>query len=360
MNPVQSTYPGPKTETWYDDGTMRLVVRRELTSRAETLLEETTWGTEGLRYQMEGFAERRSRHPDPRALYLYEDAQLRGVQDLSHHTLRVEQTNVDAIYRGTLAIDPHANNKNLGELLVDHTARRLLDNATGPTLLYGYHQANNSRSQAICERAGYRILAEFRAYPWSRRFPRDHNKVRRLVDADSMRATLREAYQGHSLVDLDNSFLPARTWVFVRKGEVTASVQATLRTWRIAGFPSGSRGERLLTWIPRLRLLGSTLRHGLLPHVLLGNITCNVGRERDLVRTVEAVMARNNVHVALTMADPRCPIHRRIQAKEPFGWIYQTLGASRLHVMADYRGLTSTTWRQLTDSPVWVNPVLAA
>jgi GNAT superfamily N-acetyltransferase len=307
--------PAP-TEIVYEDAARDLCLSRRLGISNDylALLDATAWGTEGVRYLSHGIGEALARVPDLRTLELRQAGALVGAYALAHKRVHIGAAEVTAVHRMFLTVAPDQGGRGYGRLIMDQTRELLRREANGPLLLYGYIEAENTRSLTIAERVGYGTAGSFRSYLFSRYSPHDDPAVTAVTpgaDADELGEVLRSAYRDHAAVDLTESYDPGRCFLLREAGRIVAAAQVELRRWTITDLP-GLYGRALLAVLPHTPGAKRFLPQRELLHLALGNIFVAPGCGASFARLVSALLARHARHVAIWFGDPRCPMQVEI------------------------------------------------
>lgn len=347
-------------EQLYQDGDLRIELVPGCPQAYAELLEETVWGTEGLRYLDHGVAEVLRTLPDCRSACLWRGEDLVGAYALGFKCLELGGQPLRAVHRMFLTVRPDSGGKGYGRLLVEQVKRRFLDEAEGPVMLYGYIEDANTRSRAISERVGYQQLGSFESTLASRISPHDSPQVRPLGDDPRLIALLLDLYRDHGLVDLPTSLDPTRTWVLERGGELLAAAQVEERRWTVQSL-FGGVSDALLWLLPRLPLSkrlfpGSGAGRGAaFPYLGLGNLYVAEGQGAAFMQLVEALMHRRGVHAAMWFTGLDCPVGARIKAAGGLGMLSPLGSGSQAHVMAGFHGVAAEQIEELRRRPLWVS-----
>ena len=324
-----------------------------------TLIAETVWGTDGLRYRSFGLEEEFDRIPQLYTLELREAGRLVGCYALADKTVRIGDERLRAVHRMFLAVEASRLRAGYGRLLVEQTRRHFLDGSSGPLMLYGYIEADNSRSLKLAEAIGYRRLGSFESMIFNRFRPRDDAAVRPLPDlsaavSEQVAATLEGHYGRFGLNDLDQSVDPTHYWV-LREGErVVAGVQAQRKRWRLVDL-GGFGGRFLLAALRRTPVVRRALPDGELRFLALSNAFCDAGAENALWRLVEGLLARQGVTVAMLLLDPRAPLHGALRRYGKRGLLSHFGVDAPVHVMAGFAGVGEPLVTALSERPLFIS-----
>jgi GNAT superfamily N-acetyltransferase len=345
-------------EVIYEDASRGLVMRVDegYSDAFVELLGRTVWGTEGLRYRNPGVAQELQRIPRLHMIRLLRGEALIGVYGLAEKVVSAARVQVPALHRMYLAVDQPYLGQGYGKLLVTQVKRHFLDEADGPVMLYGYIEAENSRSLGPSRKAGYRPIGSFESVLFSRFRPRPQPGIERPEDDAELRPLLEEQYAGFALCDLAQSLIPSEYYVLRRGGAIAAGLQAHRVRYEVVSL-AGWYGRLLLRVVPRTPYLQRLLPGGVLDYLSVGHVYCPAGHEGDLVRLLEGVLARNHAHVAIAFLDRASPMLARLRATGKLGALSRLGVDSVAYVMAGFHGITEDVVDAFVQRPLLISPL---
>lgn len=319
------------------------------------LLERVQWGTDGLLYRSHDIGEALALVPELRTAELRVGGELVGCYAFAFKDLDVDGFALQAIHRMFLAVDPAHGGRGYGQQLVEGARDLVLAETAGPTLLYGYVEADNTRSLKVTGRGGYATIGRFRGSVLSRLRPADDPAVGTVAaNGAEIAERLAEAYAGHALVDLDDSLCLERYQVLRHRGRIVAGAQVLPRKWTVEALP-GPLGGTALWLLPRLPVVGRMLPGRSFDHLCLGNLLIEDGPA--FFRLVEALLARHGKHAALWFADPQCPVAARLEGAGRLGALGGLAGDGLAEVRAGAREVPDAVMNALRAKPVYVSPL---
>jgi len=345
-------------ETIYEDASRGLTMRVDdgYSDAFVELLGRTVWGTEGLRYRNLSVAQELQRIPRFHMIRLLRGETLVGAYGLAEKVVSAGRVRVPALHRTFLAVDPRYQGQGYGRLLVTQVKRHFLDEADGPVMLYGYIEAENSRSLGPSRKAGYRPIGAFESVLFSRSRPHPHPAIERPEEEAELRALLEEEYAGFALRDLDQSLIRREYHVVRRGGTIVAGLQAHRVRYEVVSL-SGWYGGLVLHALPRAPYMRRLLPGGVLDYLSVGHIYCPAGHEGDFLGLLEGVLARHNVHVAIALLDRTSPVLGRLRARAKLG-VLSRLGVDSLaYVMAGFHQIPEDVVDAFVERPLLISPL---
>ncbi len=328
----------------------------ELPPEHGAILDATEWGTEGVRFVVHGRAAALVGVDGVHRLTLDVGGLPAGAYVLREQPVRVGATRVRGFYRGLVTVAPFAMGAGRGRALFE-TARRYTLEVGEPAVCYGYIEDENVRSMRTAKRVGYTPFGEIETLPMSRVRPRDVAGVRALRgdELPELRRRLSDLYAGHGLLDLEASVVDDGRWhVLEEGGRWRAAAWIQPREWSFTNMPgaSGLAMKYVLRYVPWLRRVIPYPRFEFLQ---LQALWCEPGDEGQVLRLVEALMARAGRHLGLMYVDPESPIYGRLDGA-PLGAIDRVADRGRAVVMAGAADVSDDDMDALRAGPLWVSP----
>jgi GNAT superfamily N-acetyltransferase len=337
---------------------LRVEVGPERPAGTIELLEKTIWGTHGALYREDNIGDivRESEWGDYFALY--KDGRLIGCfMTTPVRRGRVGDKVYNIKYDAFFAIEPSLIGQGYGSLFARYIRKYTVETTPPPGIVYGFIDTDNERSVRSMTKAGHYLMSVFLPTSFSPYHPKDDPRVRPLKEEERemMVERLFDLYEGHSLVDCDQSLKVKDYYVLEDGGEIVAGVQTKLRIWTVMKMadPVSTFAFKMLSYIPLQPWLKPG---GRLSFLKLGNIYAKPGREAEFHRLVNAVLARNGLALAMTYFDPRSPVYQRIKEAGKFG-IVNTLTGTKAFLFAGFNGLAEDEIADFKARPAFFSPL---
>jgi hypothetical protein len=344
----------PLPELVFEDEKIRIERHSEPPAGFLELLERTIWGTGGVKYAMLDIAERLPKLGGGQFFALREDGALAGAYALEPRVLRVQGREVRGLYRSLLTVAPERGRRGLGARFASEVRRYALERAQGPLVLYGFMESENAAALALARAVGHEPWRAFSAAVFTRWSPRDDARVQPLGEGEAaeLAGLLREAQRGHLAWDPEESLREAPCFVLREAGAIAAAAQVRLHRWRLDGL-SGAAGFLVRRVMPILPGLRRFLDPDDLRFAFFGGLYAAPGQEKLLVRLLEALLARADLHAALMYLDPDGRPGAALLSGGGFGFLHALGLRAGGQVMASTAGISpelAAEWRRL---PVW-------
>lgn len=335
-----------------DAGGRRIELHAAPPSGFVELLARTVWGTGAVRYAMRDAADRVQAFRGAHFVALREGAELVGTYVLAPRTLHVAGRAVPALYRTMLAVAPGRARDGLGLLLAREVRAHFLGRAAGPLVLYGFVEAENAASLAVTRRAGHERWGSFVAAPFTRWSPHDDARVEPLgsADVDALAGALQEAHRGELAGDFRRALAAAPCFGIRDRGRLVAAAQVIEHRWRLDSL-SGWSGRFARGVLPRLPGVGRLLDPDDLRFAFLGSLHAVPGAERDLVRLLEAILARRRLSAGMIYLQPRGATAAALARGGGMGLLHAMGVRPRVEVLVSTTGLDPDEVNDLRTRP---------
>ena len=122
----------------HEEAGLRITLRRDASEQFVRRIEQTDFGSEGLRYRRLGVPEQIARLARPGFVELRLDDDLVGTYALSATRLRIGDRSAVGVYRGLLTVHPDARGRGLGRQLVERTLEWM--SAEARRIVVGLHR----------------------------------------------------------------------------------------------------------------------------------------------------------------------------------------------------------------------------
>jgi hypothetical protein len=346
------------TTLWIDDAS-GLVIKQtsEPSPDVVGLLERTVWGSRGLLYRIRDVGSKLRRLSDPYVFSVEKNRTLAGVCILNRKSTLLLGARYDAFHFVMIATDDALKGQGLANLLSEHIRRFCEKELRAPGVAYAYIESTTDYSIRISERVGHAFESHVPLTIFSRFFPKDDRRVRRMQESEAqgISDSLFRLYENHGFLDFENSLVPDEYYVLSHNGRVMAGAQAEVLHWSIVRMP-GWIGSFIVNGLPRIPVLRRLLCAEDFYFLRFGNVLVRPGHEAELIALLEALLARNKVRVSLILMDRRSPVYQRIKAFRKLGLMNSAFtGATK--VVADFKGVAEEDIVLICDQPVVVSPL---
>ena len=344
-------------EIIFEDNERNLVITRSSTLNPAfvTFLERTVWGSAGVQYTMRDMVGVLKRIKEPHFLRITENDDLVAVSTLIKKITRLAGKDYSAFYSYALAVDPHKRGHGYGALMAEQALRYGLSKMGEKGIFYGYVEADNTRSLRTVQKVGRISLGQYRILVINRFCPKDDVRLKMTEKTERGKVVqlLSKQYVDHALTDFEQSVNTEDYFTLSQGGEILAGIQIERRHLNLKYLP-GLRGLILLKVLPIIPYLRRLLPERNYHFLTFGNIYAKEGREAEIFRLMEALLARHQLHFGMFYMDKRSPVYQRIAVAGEFG-IFNSLLDVPVHVMVYFKGFSKSEIADIRRQPLFIS-----
>lgn len=243
----------------FNNKEIRISVSQIPSTKAIELLENTTFGNKGIKYQHTELLDTLTDLINPYFFYLYSENELVGFYCLCKRQIDVNKNLINGFYGRYLTIKYFGNG--FGKLIKREAIKYIESIYPSPVLFYSYIEQNNVHSLNISLKQHFKPVAKIKSIIFFRFFPKwDKNvKVLSKEELPIIKDILQTYYQTHSLLLLENIGYKGNYYTYKINGEIIAGLQANPVVWNIIKL-DGFLGKiiKYLDYIPFLNKIIST------------------------------------------------------------------------------------------------------
>jgi RimJ/RimL family protein N-acetyltransferase len=339
-----------------DSPPLRLTISRTASPLGVALLQQTIYGTHGPQYSHTGQAEKVTHVTGPYFFDLWVGEELVGTYCLSERLVQTPAGQVAGYYGRYLAVAAAHRGHGYGHRLKQEAVRYIERTQPAPQVFYSYIEEANARSLRISAQAGFQPVALLEALAFGRLYPRPDARFEQLAPAElpAMRAALAAAYAGYSLVQFDHLYDQQHYFVLRENGQIIAGVQANMVRWRIVAMP-GFGGQLLLRVLPHVPVLKRLINPANYEFAALEALYVQPGREPELLRLLESVLAHFGFTSALVLLDVASPLHHYLKGSGKLGLLQRLKQPTYTQVFLKANGLTPEQVKQNPAQPLYTS-----
>lgn len=332
---------------------LEVVVKPIADAAAIYLLQNTLYGTKGIRYQQTGQEKKIDHLYSPMFFHLYQFGTLQGVYCLDQRVINCPWDEIIGFYGRYLSVATSRQGKGYGQLLKNTAVDFVSETCKYPFLLYSYIEEKNTRSISLSKKLGFTSIAEMKTCVFRRMSPtKDHRfaQVNPLEDSKLM-DELSSFHLQYGLRTFARIGYLNNYFVLKDGEEYLAGVQANPVTWKFKQMP-GFAGKLMMNLFPKVpglrRLFQPTYSF-----LALEGIFYKKGREDLLPLLLESVLAHFKLYTALIQADGKNPIKELFKSK--MGILSGFQSGVTTHVFVKGHLVTEEQLQQLNQVPVYIS-----
>lgn len=339
--------------TLYEHNSLSLSVSAQVDERAVALLQQTTYGTEGVRYRQTGQETKIHQLNNPYFFHLYWRHELIGLYCLDQRPVGFPDTSVSGYYGRYLAVRENVQGKGYGQLLKTTAIDYIGQNVSAPYLFYSYIEAKNTRSMAASLKENFMSVAQIKTFMFRRFSPKidARFKVASLTHPAQALMLVQNQYAGYGFQNFLNINYQNQYFTLEEDGHVLAGVQANPIFWTLVHIPGklGPLIKYVAPFVPGLRRFINPSRQAF---VALEGVYVQNGRTELLPILLESVLAHFNLHTAMWQIDEKDPLILLLTNPQ-MGPFSQFQPSVTTHVMVKAVGLPPTV--ELGRDPAYVS-----
>lgn len=343
----------PEQALIYQQGPLSLFVSNQADPNAISLLQHTTYGTEGIRYRQTGQEDKIDQLHDPYFFQLYSHQKLIGFYAIDQRPIGFPETWVTGYYGRYLAIQDDFQGKGYGQLLKSTAVDFLTKSAHHPHLFYSFIEAKNTRSMKASHKENFVSVAHFKTYMFRRFSPKLDSRIRMAsLTAPSMALRLVQrqfvhfGFQNFVNINYQNHY-----FTLEENGRVLAGVQANPVVWKLVHIP-GLLGPVIRHIAPSLPGLRRFFNPSSQSFVVLEGVYLDENRPDLLPVLLEGVLAHFRTHTAMWQLDEKDPMMALIKAQK-MGLFSHFQPGVTTHLMVKSIGLPATI--ELSKAPAYMS-----
>ncbi len=220
------------------------------------------------------------------------------------------------------------------------------------SLSTGLVEKNNARSRNFAEIGGYKKIGDVETFMFSRMRARKNIEVELLpVDEQpEMRKVLKEFYKDHAIYHDDYIFNNNDYYVLRENGEIIAGLQANRETWKIKTTGNNFL-DKLFRVLSKLSFVKKRLSYDDLRFLGIEGIYFKEGRETDVYKVLEGVLAKTEYYLALLVFDVKSPVYEVFKKKKKLGPVNAAFGTFDAELYGRFYKFPEEEEREIIERP---------
>ncbi|GAB4016108.1 hypothetical protein GCM10028808_43490 [Spirosoma migulaei] len=332
------------------NNTVSLVVKRVADMAAVDLLQNTLYGTKGIRYRQTGQERKIPELFNPLFFHLYINGSLQGLYCLDRRVVE-GNSRVEAFYGRYLAVSKAYQRKGYGKLLKTEAVKYVRTLIPEPFLFYSYVEEKNIRSLILSQQLDFRSITTLKTFVFRHLYPVVDKRFCRLDDHSLALPLLKAYYKNYSLAVYDKVFENGNYFILKEGQTILAGVHASPTTWQFDHMP-GLMGWIMMNGFPKLPILKKLFKPTY-TFLSLEGIYLSQGSESLLAVLIESVLAHFKLHAALVQIDTRDKLIHTVQVNK--GRLSGFQKGVSTHVLVKPISLTDSQFKCIQDGVVYVS-----
>ena len=343
----------PERVVLYERDSLLLILAGQADEQAVSLLQQTTYGTKGVRYQQTGQAEKIHQLHHPYFFHLYHHQELIGFYSLDQRPVTFPNASVTGYYGRYLAVRHDMQGKGYGQLLKSTAIDYIERTVPAPYLFYSYIEEKNTRSMAASLKESFRSVAQLKTFMFRRFSPNIDHRFRQssLVDPASSLKLVERQFAQYGFQNFININYQNHYFTLEENGSILAGAQANPIVWKLVQIPGilGQVIKHIAPMVPGLRRFFNPARQ---TFIVLEGVYVDNTRPELLPILLESILAHFNAHTAMWQIDEKDPLIPLLTSRD-MGRFSQFQSGVTTHVMVKAVGLPATI--ELGKEPAYVS-----
>lgn len=338
---------------------LRLVAREAADDALVAHIESIRFGTGGLRYRYRQMGPKLRAIAHPIILELSHDDTLVGTYVLSRKRVVTPAGPTDAWYRGLLTVAEGEQGNGYGRLLVERAFAWFAARAAAqgrPLMTYGCIEGENTRSSALLESLGSRVVGAFRALPTYLHTPKPAVHVEPLNpgEAPAITAALRAQYTAYALHDIGARIDPAR--YLIAPGPHGPRAGASVHLEHLVLDDIGGALDPIVRTLVKAPIVRDRVDLDDLRWLELHDVYLRPGDEAIWPDFLAALLHHHRAHVAVFYLDPTGPTHATLRKAGVFDLVSKLFDTPITVSLAAFGPGRDALIEQIDGAPLCVYP----
>jgi GNAT superfamily N-acetyltransferase len=317
------------------------------------LLQQTTYGSKGLRY---GHLDVKSRtedldQPDFHTLYIGDE--LAAVAAYCHRDISMEGYALNGIYIRYFSVKEKFQGHGLGKKLTQYIDEHYRASVTKPSLGYAYIETKNAPSLAVSKRFKQLEIGKFKSIYFSRFFPKKSALVE-TVSEERINELLKENHNKYACYTPQKLNYKKGYRIIKRGGIIVAGIQANKVNWRIKKLPGlmGWLTQNVLHYVP---IIGRLCPQDTYSFVGFEGVFVRYGYLDELFTLMQHCLAEHHVNSGVLALDITDPLFTQLDKHPKLGTMSKLQKSHPFSILVNDLNLNENYLRELTKRPKYIS-----
>jgi len=223
-------------------------------------------------------------------------------------------------------------------------------------VIYGLVEKKNDRSRNFAEIGGFSKTGEIESFIFSRLRRRKNIEVEQLKkeDVPAMKVLLEEFYYGHAFYFDEYLFINDNYFVLREKGEIVAGIQANEELWEIKTI-GNEFFDSIIRFLTKIPMIGKRFKYEEMRFLGIEGMYFKKGREADLYKLLEGVMAMKERYLALLIMDVSSPEFIVFKERKKLGPVNTILGSFEADIYTKFFSFSEEEKTETLGKPTYIS-----
>lgn len=337
---TSSAIKAPQHTLLYQHERLSLILSDKADQQAIPLLQQTTYGTRGVRYRQTGQEKKINRLNNPFFFHLYNHTELIGFYCLDQRPVNFPNAKVGAYYGRYLVVREDVQGKGYGQLLKTTATTYVAQHEAKPYLLYSYIEAKNSRSLAASYNENFQSVAQLKTFLFRRFSPKKDKRFQLISNPDKLMSFVKTQYSYYGFQHFKVTHDQGLYFTLEEDGQLLACIRANPICWQFIEL-QGRLGPLLKQLAPLLPGIRRFFNPAKQEFVVIDGVFLQSGHENLLPVLLESVLAYFGLHTIMWQIDQKDPMIDWLTGPQ-MGVFSQFQAEVTTHVMVKTEGLPTT------------------
>lgn len=339
------------------DGPFSIWKEQGISREAIDFLDSISWGSDGAVYEHKNTPEHFKYITNPYLVFITEEDKIMGTAVFCNPQVTVAGKPFNYYYTRYFASSPAIRGKGVIKRLAIEVMRSIRDGEKLKTIFVGFVERGNKSSYKVSETAGYHTIGTIKTTGFSRFFPKRSAQIQQVTSGSEKKEVLellKDQYSKHALVQFDYLFMHDNYYVIRENNEIVAGCQFHKAHWVINKMP-WFMGKIILRVVPRIPLLNKLFNPKKFLFLAFEGIYFKPGKEKQLHKLFEGLLAQEKLGSALFWMDEKCPWRQALTRYGKLGLINKFVKDSDVYILASYQNMNPEEIHATENSPLYAS-----
>lgn len=344
-----------KTTLFTEDGFF-VYEENSLSNEVESLLMNTVWGAEGLRYKHKNAGTKIDPQSGQRIFTLYFQTNLAACVVFDTRTLYNKGEERIGAYIRYFAASRSFKGKGIVKSFCQKVFQHIIESSPEGMVIHGLIESANQTSYSIANALGFSSVRKMAVLPISRLFPKKHKHVYGTCNCekDEYDEFLKTAYKDHNFIHVKNIYKNSDYLVYRVKGEILAGVQVHKAAWELENMPNATV-NLLLKLFSHLPVFKNIYNNNTLHFLGLEGVYFQEGQIDKFYKILEHAMFEHKLNAALYFADKESVFYKKLLESKQNGIISNFSKENEINFMVHTSNLTEQDISDFKAHPAYIS-----
>lgn len=312
-----------------------------LTNEVESLLMNTVWGAERIRYRHKNARTKVDPATGQRIFTLYFQTNLAACVVFDIRTLFNQGKEREGVYIRYFAAAQSFKGKGIVKSFFQKVFRHIIESSNKGIVINGLIETGNKTSFSIANALGFKAVRKIGVLPISRLFPKKHKHVYGTCSCEKEEYDefLKTEYKDSNFFHVKNIYKNSDYLVYRVKGDILAGLQVHKAAWELENMPN-SIVKFILNIFSKLPVLKNIYNNKTLQFLGIEGVYIKEGHLDKFYKVLEHALFENQLKAALYFADLESKHYKILSSSKKNGLISNFNKESKVNFMVHTSNLS--------------------